>query len=83
MLYRFGVIAVVVQYASAMLGYGRAHLPYIVYPGITVQNSFTNVEMFREAVTVLIIGIAVLFPGFVWFWRLFLESKSYAGDPEA
>jgi cytochrome bd ubiquinol oxidase subunit II len=81
-VYRLGVIAVVLQYAFAMLAYGRAHLPYIVYPGITVQNSFTNVEMFRAAVLVLVIGIAILFPGFVWFWRLFLESKAYAGDQE-
>jgi len=79
-VYRLGVIAVVLQYAFAMLAYGRAHLPYIVYPGITVQGSFTNVEMFRAALLVLIIGIAILFPGFVWFWRLFLESKSYAGE---
>lgn len=81
-MYRLGVIAVAFQYAFAMLAYGRAHLPYIVYPEITVQNSFTNVEMFRAAVLVLIVGIAILFPGFVWFWRLFLENKAYAGKPD-
>lgn len=81
-LYRVGVIAMVVQYATAMVAYGRAHLPYIVYPSITVQGSFTNVEMFRAALIVLIIGIAILFPGFIWFWRLFLESKAYAGESD-
>jgi len=81
-VYRVGVVAVVLQYAFAMAAYGRAHLPYIVYPSITVQNSFTNVEMFRAAILVLIIGMAILFPGFIWFWRLFLESKAYAHEPE-
>jgi cytochrome bd ubiquinol oxidase subunit II len=81
-VYRLGVIAVVLQYAFAMLAYGRAHLPYIVYPDITVENSLTNIAMFRATLVVLIIGIAILFPGFVWFWRLFLENKAYVGKQE-
>jgi len=80
-IYRWGVVLVAMQYASAMVGYGRAHLPYIVYPIATVEGSFTNAEMFRAAVLVLVIGIAVLFPGFVWFWRLFLENRAYVGRP--
>ncbi|MBX5435868.1 MAG: cytochrome d ubiquinol oxidase subunit II [Alicyclobacillaceae bacterium] len=80
--YRLSVVASVAQYALAMIAYGRAHLPYLVYPSFTIANSFTNMEMFRAAVLVLLIGIAILFPGFVWFWRLFLENKGYVGKLE-
>jgi cytochrome d ubiquinol oxidase subunit II len=80
--YRFGLIAVILQYLLGLIGYGRAHMPYIVYPMVTVSNSFTNVATFRTAVLVLVVGIAILFPGFVWFWRLFLENKTYAADQD-
>ncbi len=75
--YRIGVIAIVLQYLMAMFAYGRAHMPYLVYPIVSIYDSFTNAEMFRAAIMVLIIGIAILFPGFIWFWRLFLENKAY------
>ncbi len=75
--YRIGVIAIMLQYLLAMFAYGRAHMPYLVYPIVTVYNSFTNVQMFRAALVVLVIGIAILFPGFIWFWRLFLENRTY------
>lgn len=77
--FRTAVVFVVAQYALAMVGYGRAHMPYLVYPVATVHNSFTNSEIFRAAVVILIVGVAILFPGFVWFWRLFLENRAYVG----
>jgi len=77
--FRLAVIMSIGQYFLAIMGYGIAHLPYLVYPFLTIQNSFTNSEMFRASVIVLIVGLAVLFPGFVWLWRLFLENRSYAG----
>ncbi|WP_284286190.1 cytochrome d ubiquinol oxidase subunit II [Alicyclobacillus fastidiosus] len=80
--FRWAVVSIVAQYACAMMGYGRAHLPYFVYPVVTIQDSFTNSEMFRAVIIVLILGIAVLFPGFIWFWRLFLENRAYASKPE-
>lgn len=80
--FRAAVLFVAAQYAVAMVGYGKAHLPYLLYPSLTVQNSFTTSAMFRTLLIILIIGIAVLFPGFVWFWRLFLDNKAYVGKPE-
>lgn len=80
--FRAAVVLVAGQYALAMIGYGRAHLPYLLFPYLTVQNSFTSSAMFRTLLIILIIGIAVLFPGFVWFWRLFLENRAYVGKPE-
>ncbi|OFW75006.1 MAG: hypothetical protein A2201_07115 [Alicyclobacillus sp. RIFOXYA1_FULL_53_8] len=79
--FRVAVLIVAAQYALAMIGYGRAHMPYLLYPYLTVQDSFTTSSMFRSLLVVLILGIAILFPGFVWFWRLFLENKSYVAKP--
>lgn len=80
--FRLAVVSHVVQYGCAMIGYGRAHLPYLIYPYVTIQDSFTNSEMFRALIVVLILGIAILFPGFIWFWRLFLENRAYVSKED-
>ena len=74
---RLAAIAVTFQYLFAIWAYGRAHYPYLLYPELTVHNSFTDPTMFKNAMIVLIAGIAILFPGFVWFWRLFLSRRAF------
>lgn len=76
---RAAVIGVVVQYAIASLAYGTAHMPYIVYPLMTVHEGATNPSMFWSLLIGYSIMTALLFPGFVWFWRLFLKDKRYVG----
>jgi cytochrome d ubiquinol oxidase subunit II len=65
------------QYALASLAYGRAHLPYLVYPDITIDAAVTNPTMFRSLLVSYGIGLAILIPGFYYFWRLFLKDKRY------
>ncbi|PTX63303.1 cytochrome bd-I ubiquinol oxidase subunit 2 apoprotein [Melghirimyces profundicolus] len=67
----------ITQYALASFAYGRAHLPYLVYPDLTVAKSVTNPEMFRYLLVSYAIGLAILVPGFYLFWRLFLKDKRY------
>ncbi|MBA4496499.1 cytochrome d ubiquinol oxidase subunit II [Paenactinomyces guangxiensis] len=74
---RVAVIAVAIQYGLATFGYGIAHLPYIVFPDLTVSNAFTNMDTFYSLLWVFTIGLAILLPGFVIFWRLFLKDKKY------
>ncbi len=74
---RWAAITLAFQYLLALWAYGKAHYPYLLYPVLTVQNSFTNPTMFKNVLIVLIIGIAILFPGFVWFWRLFLSRRAF------
>ncbi|WP_274650783.1 cytochrome d ubiquinol oxidase subunit II [Paenibacillus humicola] len=74
---RLAVAAVVVQFALASFAYGRAHLPYIIYPDLTVEAGFTNHTMFVSLLWGYGIGTAILFPAFVLFWRLFLKDKRY------
>jgi cytochrome bd ubiquinol oxidase subunit II len=74
---RLAVIAITIQYFLASYVYGRAHLPYIVYPSVTIQSGFTNQSNFHAVFAMYIVGFIILFPGFFYFWRLFMKDKSY------
>lgn len=74
---RLSVIAVTLQYMTASYVYGRAHLPYIIYPDVTIHSAFTDPNSFRAVFITYIVGFAILFPGFVYFWSLFMNDKRY------
>jgi cytochrome d ubiquinol oxidase subunit II len=74
---RVAVIAVTAQYLLASYVYGKAHLPYIVYPSVTIHAAFTDPNSFRAIFITYIVGFAILFPGFVYFWSLFMNDKRY------
>jgi cytochrome d ubiquinol oxidase subunit II len=74
---RLAVIAVTAQYLFASYVYGKAHLPYIVYPSVTIHAAFTDPNSFRAIFITYIFGFAILFPGFVYFWSLFMNDKRY------
>lgn len=74
---RVAVLAVVVQYGFASYAYGVAHLPYIIYPDVTVYTSFTTKETFYALLGLYAIGIAILLPGFIFFWNLFLKDRTF------
>lgn len=70
-------IAVMLQFAFAFYGYGRAHLPYILYPYITISEHFTNEPMSAALVTAFIAGLLVLVPSIILLMRLFLFDADY------
>ncbi|WP_019152522.1 cytochrome d ubiquinol oxidase subunit II [Robertmurraya massiliosenegalensis] len=74
---RLAVIAAIAQYLIASYVYGKAHLPYIIYPNITIESAFTDPNSFRAVFITYIIGFAILFPGFIYFWSLFMHDKKY------
>ncbi|MFS0786006.1 cytochrome d ubiquinol oxidase subunit II [Shouchella sp. 1P09AA] len=74
---RVALIFTVIQFGLASLAYGMAHLPYLLYPDVTIYDAFTNETMFRYLMIGFIIGLAVLIPVFIWFWRLFFKDKAY------
>lgn len=74
---RISVIAAIIQYLIASYVYGKAHLPYIIYPNITIQEAFTDPNSFRALFATYIVGFVILFPGFFYFWRLFMKNKQY------
>ncbi|WP_368665724.1 cytochrome d ubiquinol oxidase subunit II, partial [Pseudomonas sp. 2995-3] len=56
--YGTAFIMVMIQYATAFFGYGAAHLPYLLYPYLTIYDGFTNESM---AIALIIAFIAGLF----------------------
>ena len=74
---RLAVIAAIIQYFLASYAYGEAHLPYMIYPDVTIESGFTHPATFRALFASYIVGFVILFPGFVYFWRLFMKDKRY------
>jgi cytochrome bd ubiquinol oxidase subunit II len=72
---RVAVVAVTVQYLIASFVYGRAHLPYMVYPYVTIQSGFTDPNSFRAVFATYIAGFVILFPGFIYFWTIFMKDS--------
>lgn len=74
---RIAVLFVLAQYLLASYAYGRAHLPYIVYPEVTIESGFTDPNTFRALFVSYIVGFAILIPGFIYFWRMFMRDENY------
>jgi cytochrome d ubiquinol oxidase subunit II len=80
---RLAVIAVTIQYLLASYAYGRAHLPYMIYPDVTIESGFTHPNTFRALFITYIVGFLILFPGFIYFWKLFMKDKRYLKQNES
>jgi cytochrome bd ubiquinol oxidase subunit II len=74
---RVAVVATVLQYFLASYAYGKAHLPYVVFPNVTIESGFTHPATFRALFISYIVGFVILFPGFVYFWKLFMKDRNY------
>jgi cytochrome d ubiquinol oxidase subunit II len=74
---RLAVISIVIQYFIASFVYAEGHLPYMVYPIVTIESGFTDPASFRAVFATYIVGFVILFPGFVFFWRMFMKDKKY------
>ncbi|MBN8237331.1 cytochrome d ubiquinol oxidase subunit II [Halobacillus kuroshimensis] len=74
---RPAVIMIVLQYGFAIYAYGSAHLPYLIYPDLTVSDGFTNASTFYPMLIVYAVGFGILIPAFYLFWRLFLKDRRY------
>lgn len=70
-------IMVVVQFALAFYGYGVSRYPYLMYPNITIYDSFTNQAMAYALVTVFILGLLLLIPALYLVFKLFVLNKPY------
>ncbi|WP_110112085.1 cytochrome d ubiquinol oxidase subunit II [Bacillus sp. CGMCC 1.16541] len=70
-------ILVMLQFATAFFGYGAAHLPYVLYPYVTIYNSFTNETMAIALVIAFIAGLLLLVPSLYLLLRLFLFDNEY------
>lgn len=65
------------QFAFAFFGYGISHYPYLLYPYLTIYDSFTNQTMAISLVVVFVLGLLLLLPSMYLVLRLFLFNKEY------
>ncbi|HEY4552128.1 MAG TPA: cytochrome d ubiquinol oxidase subunit II [Bacillaceae bacterium] len=75
--YGTAFIAVMLQFFFAFFGYGVSHLPYIIYPFITIQESVVNPTMGTALVIVFIAGLFLLIPSLLLLMKLFLFDAEY------
>lgn len=76
-------IMVILQFAFAWFGYGRSHLPYVLYKYVNIYENFTNETMAIALITAFALGLVVLIPSLILIMRLFLFDANYVrGDSD-
>lgn len=70
-------IFVMLQYAFAFYGYGAAHLPYLLYPYLSIYDGFTNEAMAIALIITFVAGLLLLIPSLILLMRLFVFSNQY------
>ncbi len=70
-------ILVMLQFFFAFFGYGASHLPYVLYPYITIQQGVTNTTTGTALVVAFIAGLFLLIPSLILLLRLFLFDADY------
>jgi cytochrome bd ubiquinol oxidase subunit II len=75
--YGLAFILLAGQFIFAFFGYGASHYPYLLYPYLTIYDSFTNPAMAISLIVVFIMGLGLLIPSLYLLMRLFLFDKDY------
>ncbi|GAX90455.1 cytochrome d ubiquinol oxidase subunit II [Effusibacillus lacus] len=75
--YGWMFLSVLLQFGFAFFGYGKSHLPYILYPYITVQGSVNNPVMAQALIWAFIGGLSLLVPSLLLLMKLFLFDAKY------
>jgi cytochrome bd ubiquinol oxidase subunit II len=65
------------QFFIAFFAYGISHYPYLLYPYLSIYDSFTNEAMAIALIIVFIAGLGLLLPSLYLLLRLFLFNKEY------
>ncbi|WP_028775385.1 cytochrome d ubiquinol oxidase subunit II [Shimazuella kribbensis] len=76
-LFGLSFLTVMLQFAFAFFGYGYSHLPYLLYPYITIQSGLTNTTMGWALVIAFIAGLVLLIPSLILLMWLFLFNAKY------
>ncbi|MEG0259245.1 MAG: cytochrome d ubiquinol oxidase subunit II [Lysinibacillus sp.] len=75
--YGLAVILLIAQFAVAFFAYGIAQYPYLLYPYLTIYDSFTSTQMAIALIVVFILGLCLLIPSLYLLLKLFLFNKDY------
>lgn len=75
--YGWAFVLLVGQFFGAFFAYGFSHYPYLLYPYLTIYDSFTNETMAISLIIAFIAGLALLLPSLYLLLKLFLFNKDY------
>ncbi|MFC4766647.1 cytochrome d ubiquinol oxidase subunit II [Effusibacillus consociatus] len=75
--YGLAFVLVMLQFASAFFGYGKSHLPYLLYPYVTIHSGVTNPVMGEALIWAFIGGLSLLVPSLYLLLKLFLFDAKY------
>lgn len=75
--YGMSFIFVMLQFAFAFYGYGAAHLPYLLYPYLSIHEHFTNKAMGTALIIAFLAGLLILIPSLFLLMKLFLFNVRY------
>jgi cytochrome d ubiquinol oxidase subunit II len=82
--YGLAFVMVMLQFGFAFFGYGASHLPYILFPYVTLYQNFTSPTMAIALVVAFVLGLLLLVPSLWLLMRLFLFDAAYVqgrGNP--
>lgn len=80
--YGWAFVMVMLQFAFAFYGYGISHLPYLLYPYITISDSINSPVMGKALVTGFIVGLCLLVPSLYLLMKMFLFDVKYVQGKE-
>jgi cytochrome d ubiquinol oxidase subunit II len=66
------------QVALILWGWGAAQFPYLVEPGITIQDAAAPAITLRLLLGALVAGAVILFPSFYFLYRVFKGQRAFA-----
>jgi cytochrome d ubiquinol oxidase subunit II len=75
--YGLAFVMVMLQFFFAFFGYGRSHLPYLLYPYLTVEVGVTSEAMGTVLIIAFVAGLLLLIPSLYLLMRLFLFNADY------
>lgn len=75
--YGWAFSLLICQFALAFYAYGISHYPYLLYPYLSLYDSFTNTAMAISLIVVFILGFCLLIPSLYLLSKLFLFNKEY------
>jgi cytochrome bd ubiquinol oxidase subunit II len=70
-------IMVVLQFGFAFFGYGASHMPYLLFPYVTIQSGGSNTGMGLWLMAASVVGGCLLIPLLVLLMRLFFFNSGY------
>lgn len=72
------VVLLILQFGLAFFAYGFSHYPYLLYPYLSIYDSFTNEAMAIALVIAFILGLLLLIPSLYLLFKLLVFNKKYA-----